>query len=43
MIDGGVPDGSDVFVSVKNEDELEFDIKTNQSDERRVPAESSAE
>ena len=43
MIEGEVPDGSDVFVKVKNEDELEFEVKSNEAGQSRVPAESSAE
>ena len=43
MIEGEVSDGSDVIVKVKNEDELDFEIKSNEAGQSRVPAESSAE
>ena len=43
MLDGSIPDGSDILVTVKNEDELDFQVKTNERGKSRVPAETSAE
>ncbi len=43
MIDGTVPDGSDVMVTVKSDEELDFKVKSNKSGEERIHAETSAE
>ncbi len=43
MIDGTVPDGSDVLVTTKEGDDLDFRVKSNQSGQQRVPSATSAE
>jgi ATP-dependent Clp protease ATP-binding subunit ClpC len=43
MIDGTVPDGCDVLVTVKNKEELDFTIKSHNTGESRIPAGTSAE
>ena len=43
MLDGSIPDGSAILVTVTHEDELDFQVKTNERGKSRVPAETSAE